>query len=219
MFYSSKEKKLVTLAEYVARMPEEQKYIYYATGETIERIEKLPQIELVSDKGYEILYFTEDIDEFAVKMLMTYKEKEFKAVSSGDLGIEAEETADSASQESENKDLFAFMKEVLGDKVKDVRVSKRLKSHPVCLSTDGEVTIEMEKVLKSMPNNPNIKAEKVLEMNPHHEVFQALKAAFASDKEKLRVYTNVLYNQALLIEGLPVNDPVAYANDVCKLMV
>ncbi|MFM1654209.1 molecular chaperone HtpG [Brevibacillus sp. B_LB10_24] len=219
MFYSSKEKKLVTLTEYVERMPEEQKYIYYATGETIERIEKLPQIELVSDKGYEILYFTEDIDEFAVKMLMTYKEKEFKAVSSGDLGIESEETADSESQVSENKDLFAFMKEVLGDKVKDVRVSKRLKTHPVCLSTDGEVTIEMEKVLKSMPNNPNIKAEKVLELNPHHEVFQAVKAAFASDKEKLRVYTNVLYNQALLIEGLPVNDPVAYANDVCKLMV
>ncbi len=220
MFYSSKEKKLVTLDEYVSRMPEDQKYIYYASGETYERIEKLPQTELVLEKGYEILYFTEDIDEFAVKMLMTYKEKEFKSVSSGDLGIEAEESQNNTdSEENENKDLFDYMKNILSDKVKDVRISKRLKNHPVCLSTDGEVTIEMEKILKTMPGNQNIKAEKVLEININHEVFKSLKDAFEKDKEKLNLYTNLLYNQALLIEGLPINDPVEFTNDICKIMV
>lgn len=218
MFYSSKEKKLVTLNEYVSRMPEDQKYIYYATGETIERIEKLPQTELVAEKGYEILYFTEDIDEFAVKMLMKYKDKEFKSVSSGDLGIE-EDKAQTEAEEKENKELFDYMKEVLSDKVKDVRASTRLKSHPVCFATEGEVSIEMEKVLSAMPNNQNIKAEKILEINVHHDVFQSLKDAYANDKEKLKLYTNLLYNQALLIEGLPINDPVEFSNDICKIMV
>lgn len=218
MFYSSKEKKLVTLDEYVSRMPEDQKYIYYATGESIERIDKLPQTELVADKGYEILYFTEDVDEFAIKMLMTYKDKEFKSVSSGDLGIEADgKEKPSEQEESENKALFEFMKETLKDKVKDVRASKRLKSHPVCLAADGEISIEMEKVLKSVPNAQDIKAQKVLEINVNHEVFQKLKAAHANDKEKLQKYTNLLYNQALLIEGLPIEDPVAYTNDICSL--
>ncbi|EHL79223.1 MULTISPECIES: molecular chaperone HtpG [Bacillus] len=218
MFYSSKEKKLVTLNEYVSRMPEDQKYIYYATGETIERIEKLPQTELVAEKGYEILYFTEDIDEFAIKMLMKYKDKEFKSVSSGDLGIE-EDKAQTEAEEKENKELFDYMKEVLSDKVKDVRASTRLKSHPVCFATEGEVSIEMEKVFNSMPNNQNIKAEKILEINVHHDVFQSLKDAYANDKEKLKLYTNLLYNQALLIEGLPINDPVEFSNDICKIMV
>ena len=220
MFYSSKEKKLVTLDEYVSRMPEDQKYIYYASGETIERIDKLPQTELVSEKGYEILYFTDDIDEFAIRMLMTYKEKEFKSVSSGDLGIEAVESEkNTESEENENKELFDYMKQILSDKVKDVRVSKRLKSHPVCFSTDGEVTIEMEKILKAMPNNQNIQAEKVLEINTNHEVFQSLKDAFEKDKEKVALYTHLLYNQALLIEGLPINDPVEFTNNICKIMV
>ncbi|MEJ9152553.1 molecular chaperone HtpG [Bacillus smithii] len=218
MFYSSKEKKLVTLNEYVSRMPEDQKYIYYATGETIERIEKLPQTELVAEKGYEILYFTEDIDEFAVKMLMKYKDKEFKSVSSGDLGFE-EDKAQAEAEEKENKELFDYMKEVLSDKVKDVRASTRLKSHPVCFATEGEVSIEMEKVLSAMPNNQNIKAVKILEINVHHDVFQSLKDAYANDKEKLKLYTNLLYNQALLIEGLPINDPVEFSNDICKIMV
>ena len=218
MFYSSKEKKLVTLNEYVSRMPEDQKYIYYATGETIERIEKLPQTELVAEKGYEILYFTEDIDEFAIKMLTKYKDKEFKSVSSGDLGIE-EDKAQTEAEEKENKELFDYMKEVLSDKVKDVRASTRLKSHPVCFATEGEVSIEMEKVFNSMPNNQNIKAEKILEINVHHDVFQSLKDAYANDKEKLKLYTNLLYNQALLIEGLPINDPVEFSNDICKIMV
>lgn len=219
MFYSSKEKKLVSLDEYVERMPEDQKYIYYAVGESIERIEKLPQTELVLDKGYEILYFTDDIDEFAIKMLMKYKEKEFKNVSSGDLGIESDEDDKSADEQDENKELFEAMKDILKDKVKSVKASKRLKSHPVCLSAEGEVSIEMEKVLNAMPNNQAVKADKVLEINVNHEVFQSLKNAHASDEEKLSLYTNLLYSQALLIEGLPLQDPVEFTNDMCKIMV
>ncbi|GIN61012.1 chaperone protein HtpG [Robertmurraya siralis] len=217
MFYSSKEKKMVTLEEYISRMPEEQKYIYYATGESVERIEKLPQTELVADKGFEILYFTEDIDEFAIKMLMNYQEKEFKSVSSGDLGID-ENDADTESKDEENTELFNEMKDILAGKVKDVRISKRLKSHPVCLTADGEVTIEMEKILNAMPDNQNVKADKILEINSNHEVFEALKNAFANDKDKLSLYTNLLYNQALLIEGLPIQDPVEFTNDICKIM-
>jgi len=220
MFYSSKEKKLVTLDEYVSRMLEDQKYIYYASGESIDRIEKLPQAEFVSEKGYEILYFTEDIDEFAIKMLMNYKEKEFKSISSGDLGIEGEDTKDdSESKEEESKELFDYMKNILADKVKDVRISKRLKSHPVCLATEGDISIEMEKILAAMPDNQNIKADKVLEINKNHEVFQSLKEAFENDKGRLDLYTKLLYNQALLIEGLPISDPVEFTNDICKIMV
>ena len=218
MFYSSKEKKLVTLAEYVSRMPEDQKYIYYATGESNERIDKLPQTELVSDKGYEILYFTDEIDEFAIKMLMNYKEKEFKSVSSGDLGFE-EEQKETEEEVKENKELLHSMKEILAGKVKDVRVSKRLKNHPVCLTADGEISIEMEKVLNAMPNNQEVKADKVLEINANHEVFTSLKDASENDKEKLNLYTNLLYNQALLIEGLPIQDPVEFTNDICKVMI
>ncbi|MUK88268.1 molecular chaperone HtpG [Ornithinibacillus sp. L9] len=219
MFYSSKEKKLVTLEEYVSRMPEEQKYIYYATGDSYEKIEKLPQTELVADKGYEILYFTEEIDEFAIRMLMNYNDKEFKSVSSGDLGIDSEETKETENEKEENKELFDLMKETLAGKVKEVRVSKRLKTHPVCLSADGEISIEMEKVINAMPDNQQIKAEKILEINTNHEIFQALKQAFEQDKEKVKLFTTILYNQALLIEGLPVEDPVEFTNNMCKVMV
>lgn len=220
MFYSSKEKRMVTLSEYVDRMKEDQKYIYYASGDSVERIDKMPQIELLSDKGYEILYFTDDIDEFAIRMLMKYKDKEFKSVSSGDLGLEDKDEKDDKKDEvKENKEIFEFMKNTLGDKVKDVRPSKRLKNHPVCIATDGELTLEMEKVLNAMPNNQKVKAEKVLEINVDHEVFNALKNAFENDKEKLKVYTNVLYNQALLIEGLSVEDPVEFTDNICKLML
>ncbi|BBH22333.1 chaperone protein HtpG [Paenibacillus baekrokdamisoli] len=220
MFYSSKEKKLVTLDEYVSRMPEEQKYIYYASGETNERIDKLPQTEIVSDKGYEILYFTDDIDEFAIKMIMTYKEKAFKSVSSGDLGIESDEDKkETESEENDSKELFGYMKDLLSGKVQNVKASKRLRTHPVCFSTDGEVTIEMEKILKAMPNSGDVKADKVLEINTHHAVFQSLKDAYENDKEKLSLYTTLLYSQALLIEGLPIEDPVEFTNDICKIMV
>ncbi|MHB0864096.1 molecular chaperone HtpG [Paenibacillus sp. SEL3] len=220
MFYSSTEKKQVTLDEYVSRMPEDQKYIYYASGESNERIEKLPQTEMVADKGYEILYFTDDIDEFAIKMLLSYKEKEFKSVSSGDLGIEPDETEkETEAEQNDNKELFEYMKGLLEGKVSSVKASKRLKTHPVCLSADGEVTIEMEKILNAMPNNADVKANKVLEININHAVFNSLKEAFAEDKEKVNLYTALLYNQALLIEGLPLEDPVEFTNDICKIMV
>ncbi|MBU3111190.1 molecular chaperone HtpG [Clostridium lacusfryxellense] len=220
LFYSSKEKKNVTLDEYVSRMPEEQKYIYYAAGDSNERIEKLPQIEMVSDKGFEILYFTDEVDEFAIRMIMKYKEKEFKSVSSGDLGIEVDEKEKPSSDEDkDNKELFEYMKTVLSGKVKDVRASKRLKNYPVCLSNDGDLTIEMEKTLNSMPNNENVKADKVLEINITHDMFKTLKNSFEVDKDKLDLYTNILYNQALLIEGLPINDPVEFTNNICKVMI
>jgi molecular chaperone HtpG len=219
MFYSSKEKKRVTLDEYVSRMPEDQKYIYYATGDSVERIEKLPQTELVADKGYEILYFTDEIDEFAIKMLLKYKDKEFRSVSGSDLGLEEEDGKKTGEAEKDHQPLFDYMKKVLDGKVKAVRASKRLKSHPVCLTAEGEVSIEMEKVLNALPNNQNVHAEKVLEINTQHEVFQSLKNAYDNDKTKLDLYTNLLYNQALLIEGLPISDPVAFTNDICKIMV
>jgi molecular chaperone HtpG len=221
MFYSSKEKKQVTLDEYLSRMTEDQKYIYYATGDSVSRIEKLPQTELVADKGYEILYLTDDIDEFAVKMLGSFKEKEFRSVSSNDLGIEDKENQEKAeNEEKSHKELFEKMKTILAEKVKEVRVSKRLKTHPVCLASEGEISIEMEKVLNAMPyNEQKIQADKVLEINPNHDVFKALTEVYEKDPEKLSLYTNVLYNQALLIEGLPVQDPVEFTNNICKLMV
>ncbi len=219
LFYSSKEEKLVTLDEYVSRMPEDQKYIYYATGETNERIARMPQTELVADKGYEILYFTEDVDEFAIKMLMSYKDKEFKSVASGDLGIDEESKEKTEEEEKENKDLLDYMKETLSGKVKDVKISTRLKNYPVCLTTEGEVSIEMEKILSAMPNNQEVKADKILEINADHDVFTSLKAAYEQDKEKVGLYTSLLYNQALLIEGLPIEDPIEFTNDICKVMV
>ncbi len=220
LFTSSKENKLVSLDEYVSRMPEDQKYIYYASGESISRIEKLPQIEGVLEKGYEVLYFTDDIDEFAIKMITNYKEKEFKSISSGDLGIEdSADKEETDAQDNDNKELFEAMQAQLAGKVKAVKASKRLRSHPVCLSTEGELTIEMEKILKAMPNSENVQADKVLEINVNHDVFKSLQDAFAQDQEKLNLYTSLLYHQALLIEGLPIQDPVEFTNDICKVMV
>lgn len=217
MFYSSTEKKLVTLDEYISRMKEGQKYIYYAPGENIDKIDKLPQTEAVKDKGYEILYFSDEVDEFAIKMLMKYKDKEFVSVYSKDLGFEPDEKEDQ-EETDENKELFKFMQEALGGKVKEVKASKRLKSHPVCLTNAGDISIEMEKVLKMMPDNQNIKADKILEINTSHEMFNAIKNAFKDDKDKLKMISNLLYNQALLIEGLSIEDPVQFANDVCNLI-
>src|SRR5690625_2709974 len=220
MFYSSTEEKLVSLEEYVSRMSEDQKYIYYATGESNDRIAKLPQTEMVADKGYEILYFTEDVDEFAIRMLMNYQEKEFKNVSSGDLGLESEEEKKEAEKDaSDHKELFEKMKDILSDKVKEVKASKRLRSHPVCFSTEGEVSIEMEKVMQQMPDGQGVKADKVLEINMDHDVFGSLKDAYENDEDKFKLYTNLLYNQAMLIEGLPIGDPVDFTNDICKVMV
>jgi len=219
MFWSSSEKKLVTLAEYVSRMREDQKYIYYACGESIEKIEKLPQTELVAEKGCEILYFTEDVDEFAIQILGTFEEKEFKSVSAGDLDIESEEEKkENEKKKEENKDLFLFLKDALGDKVKEVRASARLKSHPVCLSSDGALSLEMEKILNAMPNDQKVKAERILEINVNHPIFEKLTSLLATDKDKLKKYASVLYDSALLIEGMPIEDPVAYTNDICELM-
>jgi len=219
MFWSSKEKKLVTLSEYVSRMKEEQSHIYYACGESIEKIEKLPQTELVAEKGCEILYFTEDIDEFAISVLREFEGKEFKSVSAGDLDIETEdEKKENEKKKEENKDLFLFLKDALGDKVKEVRASARLKSHPVCLTADGALSLEMEKVLNAMPNDQKVKAERVLELNINHPVFAKLGSLLEKDKDKLKKYASVLYDCALLIEGLPIEDPVSYTNDICELM-
>ncbi|WP_027400248.1 molecular chaperone HtpG [Anaerovorax odorimutans] len=221
MFYSSSEKKMVTLSEYVSRMKEEQKYIYYACGESVDKLDKQPQTELLKDKGYEILYFTDDIDEFAIRILNKFEEKEFKSASSGDLGIEEskEEKEELKKQAEDNKELFELMKEALGDKISKVELSQRLKSHPVCLTSGGDLSIEMEKVINSMPTDEKIKAEKVLEINASHPIFEALKKAFDEDKDKIKVYAELLYNQALLIEGMPVDDPVAFSNAICDLMV
>ena len=219
LFYSSTEKKMVTLSEYVSRMKPDQKYIYYASGETVERIDKLPQTEILKEKGYEILYFTDDVDEFAIKMLREYDGKEFKSASEGDLGIEENNESDVIIKATEdNKELLDFMKETLAGKVNEVRLSQRLKSHPVCLASGGGISIEMEKVLNSMPYDEKIKAEKVLEINVSHPVLDALKKAFASDKEQAKKYTELLYNQALLIEGLTIEEPVAFSNAICELI-
>ncbi len=219
MFYSSNEKKMTTLDEYIERMPEEQKYIYYGTGESAHRIDKMPQTERIKDKGYEILYLTEDVDEFTIKMLANYKEKEFRSISSGDLGIESEEKNEEIETEIEsNKDLFSSMKEILSGKIKAIKPSKRLKENPVCLASEGEVSIEMEKILNQMPDSQGVKAEKILEINVDHKVYTRLKDAFENDKDTFELYTKLLYNQALLIEGLAIEDPVEFTNNIWKLM-
>lgn len=221
MFYSSTEKSLVTLNEYVERMEESQKYIYYASGETVDKIAKLPQLEMFAEKDYEVLFFTDEVDEFAIKMLRSYKDKEFKSISSGDLDIEdtEKESEENTSEPQEFKDIFEFVAKTLDGKITSAKASKRLKSHPVCLSSKGDLSIEMEKVLNMMPDSGDVKAEKVLEINTSHKVFDILKESFENDKEKAEKVARVLYNQALLIEGLSIEDPVEYANDVCSLMI
>ena len=219
LFYSSSEKKLVTLEEYKSRMKEDQKYIYYACGESVGKIDRLPQTELLRDHGYEILYCTDDVDEFALRMMREFDGKEFRSASDKELGIDdAAETESVKEKSEENKELLRLMKDALNGKVKDVRLSTRLKSHPVCLSSDGGVSIEMEKVLNTMPGDQKVQAERVLEINSGHPIFETLKKLFAEDPEKLKTYSDLLYTQALLIEGLPIEDPVAFSNSICDLM-
>ena len=221
MFPSSFDGKNVTLKEYVSRMKEDQKEIYYACGETKERIEMLPQLEKIKDKGYEVLYFTQDVDEFAIKVMINYDGKPFKSISDADLDLDTEEEKEEAKKlDEENKDMFTFMQEAIADKVKTVRLSKKLKTHPVCLSSDGSITIEMEKLLNAMPQNDGnkVKAEKALEINPNHPIFEKLKDLYANDKDKLKDYAKLLYDQALLIEGMSIDNPVEFANLVCELM-
>ncbi len=220
MFTSSKENKLVTLDEYVTGMGEEQKYIYYAVGDSIARIEQLPQTELVKDKGFEILYLTDNVDEFAIKSLREYKDKEFRSVSADDLGIEnTEKQEEIKAKEEENTDLLKELAAALDGKVTKVILSQRLKSHPVCLTSEGDISLEMEKVLNSMPTDQKIHAQRVLEINPEHEIFNKLKAiSEAGDKEKLAKYAQLLYTQALLIEGISIENPVEFSNLICELM-
>ena len=218
LFYSSKDKELISLDEYIGRMKEDQEYIYYASGESLDRIDKLPQVDFIKEKGYEILYFIDEVDEFAIKVLHNYKEKEFKSVSSADLGLDKEDQESKDKSNEEYKGLLDSMKDLLAGKVKDVKITKRLKNHPVYLSNEGEVSIEMEKILSQMPNGEGIKAEKVLELNKNHKVFEKLKEAHENNPEKLDLYTNLLYNQALLIEGLPIEDPVEFTNNIWELL-
>ena len=221
LFTSSHEDKYVTLKEYVERMKEGQDSIYYATGESIELIKKLPQMERLNDKGYEVLYFIDNVDEFAIKMLNTYMEKPFKSINQGELDLDSEEEKQTKEDiKKENSTLLEKLKEALGDKVKDVTISSRLTTHPVCLISDEGVSFEMEKVLAQMPNQgQEIKATRILEINPNHDIFKTLQKIYKKKPQLLADYADLLYTQALLIEGFPIEDPVAYSNKVCQMMI
>jgi molecular chaperone HtpG len=223
LFYSSFEKKLVSLDEYISRCKEDQKFIYYAAGDSLARADALPQTEMLKDKGIEILYLTENVDEFTIQMLREYGEKQFKSVSSGDLEIgenDSEKAEETKKLETDNKALLEAVTAALAGKVKETKLSEKLKSHPVCISNDGQISLEMEKTFAKMPENGEaVKAEKILELNPNHPIFKKLQNIFAADKELLSDYANVLYSQALLVEGVPLEDPLAYSELVCKIML
>lgn len=210
-----------TLEEYISRMKEEQKYIYFASGSSIARIESLPQTEMVKDKGFEILYFTDHVDEFTIQMMHDYSGKEFKSVSSDDLGLETEaEKEEIKKAEEDNKDLFDFMTEKLSGKVKAVKLSQRLKTHPVCITSEGMLSVEMEKVLSAMPEEQarSAKAQKILEINADHPIFAKLKSLYETDKDAVASYADILYTQALLIEGMTIENPVEFTNKLCDIM-
>ena len=219
MFHSSTENKLVTLDEYVERMKEGQDKIYYACGETVDKIELLPQVEAVKEKGYEILYLTENIDEFVVQVLMEHKEKKFINVCANDVDLDTAEEKETLKKENEeNKEMFTLMKETIGEGVQEVRFTHRLKNHPVCLTSEGALSVEMEKVINSMPNDQKVKAQTALEINDSHPIAQKIKDLYANDKEELKKYTQVLYAQARLIEGLPVENPTQISNLICEII-
>ena len=216
MYYSSTEKKLVTLSEYVDRMKEDQKFIYFAVGENISSIDNLPQTELLRSKGYEILYCTEEIDEFSLQTLMQYKDKRFCSATNDDLGIENDENKE---KEKDSSAILTFVKETLGDKVSEVVASKKLVSHPVCLTAKGGISFEMEKYFNAVQPDSGMKAQRVLELNMNHSAVKAMESAVQTDIEKAKKYAELLYDQALLIAGLPIENPGEYADLVCSLMV
>lgn len=218
LFTSSRDKKLVSLEEYVARMPEDQKEIYYVSGESVEKCDRLPQSEWVKEKGYEILYLVDDVDEFVFSILNQYKEKAFKAINQGDLDLSSEEEKEALKHKSEEKkDLLGLLKEALKDQVVDVRLSTRLKTHPVCLVADEGISLEMEKVLAQMPNaDQNVKAKRILELNSDHPLMDALSKV---DADKVKDYASLLYDQALLIEGFSLEDPIGFSNKLAQLMI
>lgn len=221
LFHSSTEDKLVSLKEYVGRMKQDQKYIYYACGDSVEKISKLPQTEILKDKGYEILYMPDNVDEFVVKTLMSYEEKEFRSVGAKDLGLESDaEKEEIKSKEEENKPLCDFIKDALDGAVKEVRLSKRMKNNAVCLTADGEVSLEMEKVFKAMKNASPVPvtAEKVLEINPDHKLFAKLKSLFDSDKDKLKNYAKILYAEALITEGMDIEKPDEFVGVLTEVL-
>lgn len=219
LFYSSTEKKLVTLKEYVERMKEEQKVIYYASGETVDKIDLLPQVELLKDKGYEVLYLTDNVDEFVLQVLMNYDGKTFQNACSENLDLDSEEEKEELKKANEeNKEMFKTMKEDLNNEVQDIRFTHRLKNHPVCLTSEGVISVEMEKTLNAMPNSQGIKAQTVLEINEKHPIANKLKELYKEDKEKLKNYTKILYAQARLIEGLNIENPTEISNLVCEIL-
>lgn len=220
LFYSSTEKKPVSLADYVSRMKEGQESIYYAAGETADAIDRLPQLETLKDAGTEVLYFTEDVDEFTAQTLMTYREKKFQSALSGDAAPAGEsEKKPEESGESDHKAVFDFVKEALGEQVKEVKASKILKSHPVCLTAGPGLSFEMEKYFAAVQPDQKLKADRILELNTSHPVFAALERAVSDDPEKAKKYASLLFDQALLIAGLPLDDPSGYTDLVCELLV
>ncbi|MBQ7223890.1 MAG: molecular chaperone HtpG [Erysipelotrichaceae bacterium] len=219
LFYSSKDEKYVTLKEYVERMKEGQKEIYYCTGKNISQIKSVPQMEQFLEKGYEVLYLTEDIDEFALMMMRDYQEKPFKSVQQADVSIQSEEEKKQKEEvQKANESLLKKMGESLGGKVKEVRISSHLKKNPVCLVSEEGISMEMEKYLSQLPNSDSPKATKILEINADHEIFEVIKKAYENHPEDIDSYADLLYQQALLIEGFPIDDPVKFSNQICDLM-
>ena len=219
LFYSSKDEKYITLKEYVSSMKDDEENIYYACGETIDKINMLPQVEKVKDKGYNILYLTEYVDEFAIKSLMEYDGKKFVNVSEENLDLDTEEEKKEIKKiNDENKEMLNSMKEIIGSDISDVRFTHRLKNHPVCLVSEGPVSIEMQKVLNAMPTDQSINAKIILEINSSHKIADKLKELYKSDKEKFNEYTKILYSQSRLIEGLSIENPTEISNLICDLL-
>lgn len=219
IFYSSKEKKNVTLKEYVSRMNENEDTIYYACGETIDKIDMLPQVESLKDNEKEVLYLTDYVDEFVLKMLDKYEDKKFVNVSSNDFDLSSKEEKEKLNKKNEEeKEMFDFMKECLENEVSQIRYTNKLKNHPICLTSEGQITVEMQKVINAMPTDEHIDAKLVLEINESHDIADKIKDLYENDKETLKKYTKILYNEARLIEGLPVQNPTELSNLVCDLL-
>ena len=219
---SSREKKYVTLSEYVSRMKEDQKDIYFVSGKDVELIDKMPVVQTLKNKEFEVLYLTDEVDEFVMQTLMNYKEKTFRNAAQGDLDLDTEEEKEALNKsKEENKDLLTFMKEALGDEVAEVKLSNKLTEDPVCLTAGEGISFEMEKGFANMPNQSPMpmKATRILEINPNHPIFETLKTLYASDKDKVKEVTEVLYDQACLIEGFAIKDPIAYSKKICELLV
>jgi molecular chaperone HtpG len=220
MFKTSQSDDYVTFKEYIERKPEDQKAIYYATGKSKQSILNLPQMDMMKEKGYEVLLFTDEIDEFMIQILNSYEEVPFKSVQQGEADfVDDTKKEDLKVKEKEHKDILKALKKALKDKVKDVKLTARLKDSPVCLVSGEGLSLEMEKILKSMPNQQDVKAEKILEINPDHDLFKAVESVYQKDSNKIDEYASLLYHQAMLIEGLPIEDPTEFSNNLVKLMI